>query len=141
MGLLADFVIEKPNQKTLYMVNPDFDGIIEALRKFANQLRQINPDMKIIITIPSYKDFIQYSKAFKHLSPMDFTRLESFSAQTKDNFDRLYETVRFLSKNVFCFNFNITLADPKKRVPQPMGMKPIPTHVLMKFYDQTLQDG
>ena len=141
VALLNDFVTEKPQQRALYMANPSIDNIGAILNKFAGQIKMINPRMKVVITVPAYIDFILYSKRLKHLHPGDFARLDSFSSQVMDSFKKLHNGLRYMSKNIYCFNFNISLRDRSKIIKNTSSGKPPQAATIMQFFDGTYEDG
>lgn len=140
VALLHDFVIEKHEHKSLFMVNPDITSIGETLSKFSNKVKSINPRMHIIMTVPAYVDFIQYSKRLKHLTRQDFARLESFTAQMMTSFTQVHDGVRYMARNTFSFNMNITLRDPTKQVVSRTG-RLYNAASQMQFAAGTLTDG
>ncbi|KAF2350269.1 hypothetical protein FHG87_018976 [Trinorchestia longiramus] len=138
VGLQNDFVTERTEgTRKLMMMNPDIDEIERSIIKFAHKLRGLNPLLKLFFTLPPYIDFIEYTKKVKRLSQADFARLEDFSCQIVSAYKRLNDTLRRTSKNLFCYNMNITLRSSQKI----HSTRPNSASAQMQFPPGTLTSG
>ena len=102
----------------------------------------INPALKVMMVIPNYVDFAQFTKKHKFLKPTDFERLNSFSLQIMDLFKALFQAVFSLNpRSVFSFDMNYTLTDKKLRNVFPTPGRQVDPGKQMRFYPGTLVDG